>query len=281
MLDILDKDVRWVIALKAEAQPIIRALNLFRVHDPSGNIIYKNKIGTHWLVISGVGKKNVNSAVTYLRKVSKARKWALWVNLGIAGSSRGKYGELLIVDKATNASSGQLFFPGTVTKTKLQKAELFTVDKPLFDYSNIDLVDMEGAEFIRVATKISYRELVLVMKVISDGPDQSGKGLRKRDVSALIKKNIALIMEQVKKVSSLITIERDRLVVPKEYERIIRRWHFTVSQSHELEKLIRRWVAITGSDQLTQKISKFKNSRDIITFLYEYLENYEIDWSET
>ncbi len=268
-----------MIALEAEAKPIINKLNLYRVNDFLDYAIYKDEIGSNWLVVSGVGQKNVTAAAFYLERVSSATPWSVWVNVGIAGSSRRRYGDLFVIDKVTKASNNERLFPGTVIKTDLPKAQLLTVDEPKLDYQDIDLVDMEGAEFFKVTSKMSCRELVRIMKVVSDGPNNSVTNLGRKAVSELITKNLSLILEEVEKVNVLASIERHRFIIPPEYEGILQRWYFTVAQTYELRKLIQKLTVAFPTTNFTEKVKGLKSSREVIIFLKRYLDDYEIDWN--
>ena len=55
-------------------------------------------------------------------------------------------------------------------KTTLPKMHLFTSDTPTLDYSNHELIDMEGSAFFEIASKFASKEFICLMKVISDGP---------------------------------------------------------------------------------------------------------------
>mgnify|MGYP001200380582 FL=1 len=275
---ILSKDIRWVVALKAEAKPIIESLNLCRINDGSIYPIYKDKRDKNWLVISGVGQQKAAHAATYLYKRSGAKDWSVWVNVGIAGSSFRNYGQLFLIDKITQANSNKCFYPSSVVKTNLEKGELLTVDEPLVDYSKIDLVDMEAAEFMRVASKMSPRDLILVFKVVSDGPKNSIERLNARRISDLISQNISHVIGHLMKVASLASIEKKRLKDPRVYQDVIGKWHFTVSQAYELKTLIRRWLVVAPNADVMDRLGKFKNSRQVLKYLKEHLNNFEIDW---
>ena len=233
----------------------------------------------NWLVISGVGQDNAKSATHYLNKVSGAKKWAVWVNVGIAGSSTGTYGDLFLIDKITQERSNQCFYPGTIMKSNLRRGTLITLDKPIFDYSNDDLIDMEAAEFTRVASNISCRDLVLVLKVVSDGPRDPALGLKAVKVTELISRNLRFVINHVEKLVSLASLEKDRFNDPLGYKVALEKWHFTVSQAHELKKLISRWVVAMPSINVIDKIAELRNSREVIEYLRNYLNNYEIDWN--
>ena len=275
---VLSKDIRWVVALKAEAKPIIESLNLFRINADFVYPIYKDKREKNWLVISGVGQQKVAHAAKYLNERSGAKDWSVWVNIGIAGSSFRKYGQLFLIDTITQANSNKCFFPSSVIKTNLEKGALLTVDKPLVDYSTVDLVDMEAAEFVRVASKMSPRDLVLVLKIVSDGPKNSIERLNASRISDLISQNIPSITGHLTKLASLASIEKKRLKDPRGYQDVIEKWHFTVTQAHELKKLIRRWLVIAPNADVMDILGEFKDSQQVLRYLKEYLNNFEIDW---
>jgi len=268
------------VALKAEAKAIINGLNLIRVCDEHHYPVYADSKRENWLIISGVGQTKVGEATKYLSDVSDAQRWTIWVNIGIAGSKNGKYGELFIVDKVTQDRSKNCFYPGTVVKTKLKKSNLLTVDKPVLNYREVNLVDMEAAAFVMVASKMSCRELILVMKVVSDGPNDSIKNLTAQRVSELISLNFKSIFEHIKKMTALAELEKIRFYTPKIYFDILRRWHFSVSQAYDLKKLIIRWEVATPSIDVMDMIGKFSSSREVIGYLKDNLNNYEIDWNK-
>ena len=85
-------------------------------------------------------------------------------------------------------------------------------------------------------------------------------------------------MGHLTKLASLASIEKRRLKDPKGYKDVIERWHFTVSQAHELKKLTRRWLVIAPSADLMDVLREFKNSRQVLGYLKENLNNFEIDW---
>ena len=279
-VSILSKDIRWVVALKAEARPIIKALNLYRINDNSGFPLYKDRSEMNWLAISGVGEANAGLAVQYLNDLSDAKPWSVWVNVGIAGASQGSYGELFLIDKIMQKSTKQCFYPGAIIKSNLRKGELLTVDEPVSEYSNVDLVDMEAAEFTKVASRISGRDLVVIMKVVSDCPSSSLDNLNKLKVSELISNNIPAIFQHIEKMTSMATIEKERFIIPQEYEDILIKWHFTVSQTHELRKLIKRVLVACPSVNVIEELKGLKNAREVINYLKDTMDNYEIDWNK-
>ena len=91
--------IRWVVALKEEAQVILDHYKLEPVNEKTIYPIYKNKEETHWLILCGIGRNNAAASTTYLYAYSSASKYTSWINIGIAGSGKGNYGDICLVDK--------------------------------------------------------------------------------------------------------------------------------------------------------------------------------------
>ena len=91
--------IRWVIALKDEAEIIIQQYRMKLLSENSVFPIFKNSEETHWLILSGIGRHNASAATLYLYEKSKAPKWTAWINIGIAGCGVGHFGDLCLVDK--------------------------------------------------------------------------------------------------------------------------------------------------------------------------------------
>ena len=94
--------IRWVVALKVEAEIILDEYNMN--FDPEFTLfqVFRNFEKTRWLILSGIGRHNSAAATTYLYMISKASRSTSWINLGIAGSGKGHYGDLCLVNKISN-----------------------------------------------------------------------------------------------------------------------------------------------------------------------------------
>ena len=67
--------VRWVVALKEEAEVILDNYKMVLVNEKTLYPIYKNVEETHWLTLSGIGRHNSAASTSYLYTISKASKW--------------------------------------------------------------------------------------------------------------------------------------------------------------------------------------------------------------
>ena len=270
--------IRWVVALKVEAEIILDEYNMN--FDPEFTLfqVFRNFEKTRWLILSGVGRHNSAAATTYLYMISKASRSTCWINLGIAGSGKGHYGDLCLVNKISNNDSSNTY-PATMPKVTFHKMNLFTTDVPLTDYTLHELIDMEGSAFYDITNKLSGREFICLMKVISDGPNNDIEDLNKFKIRELINLNIANIKTIVSYYEKLSMDQYQIIQQPKILSEILSQWHFSVSQKHRLENLIKRINTLSKDEEITKLIKDCKNSRSVITNLEEKILNTKVDWS--
>jgi len=270
--------IRWVVALKAEAEIILDEYNMNL--DPEFTLfqVFRNFEKTRWLILSGIGRHNSAAATTYLYMISQASRSTSWINLGIAGSGKGHYGDLCLVNKISNNSSSNTY-PATMPKVTFHKMNLFTTDVPLIDYTFHELIDMEGSAFYDITNKLSGREFICLIKVISDGPNNNIKDLNKFKIRELIKLNIANIKTVISYYEKLSMDEYQIIEQPKIISKIHSQWHFSVSQKHRLENLIKRINTLSKDEEIIKLIKDCKNSRSVITNLEAKILNTKVDWS--
>ena len=273
--------VCWVVALKAEAKPIIDELELIPLKMRTNFPVYCNKKESNWLIISGVGQNQVIAATNYLREISNAASWSAWINVGIAGYGHDSYGTLYVIDKVTLEKSNIVSYPGVSLSTSLPRAGLLTVSKPKLDYSGQDLIDMEGFSFYATASKFCGHELLAILKVVSDGPKSDVRSLSSERIFKLISNNIKEILALASKLESFSKLEFKRVIPPSICDQIKKTWHFTVSQEHQLNILVRRWLAVFPESTLLSTIKNEKNSKSVITLLSRSLGEHEVDWDLT
>ena len=132
----------WVIALRAEAAPLIDAFNMKIVENKSLFPIYANEETGHALVISGMGSIKSAAAATFLKNHLKINDYSAWINLGIAGFFKDPIGDMYQANKVVSKESGAAFFPGLRLSKLIPAAILFTVSKPENGYKEKALYDM-------------------------------------------------------------------------------------------------------------------------------------------
>jgi len=272
--------IRWVIALKPEAAPIIKYFGLKPIRRNLPYPIYRDTVGIHWLTISGIGHTQSAKATTILKTESDAPPWSGWINIGIAGCGSNRYGTLYWVDKIASENSSFDEFPGIVLTTSLPRAELITVNRPSTDYSKETLVDMEGYSFFQTAAKFSCRELVILLKVVSDGPTSDIRDLTSEKISSLINQNISKISDVVELTKTLSKAECRRIEIPEAYHLIIQQWHFTTSQKIKLNTLVRRYMSAFPKENPSFNLSNQKDAKSVIEYLSTQIAQHEVEWSQ-
>ena len=220
--------IRFVVALEAEAEPIIEHYGLKRIHEINLFKVYRNNSGHHWLIISGIGSINAAAASIFLYQYSNANKSSFWFNIGIAGYFEGPIGEIFLVDKILDEVTCQTHFPRSALTKNIKRDELLTVSKPREPLSTSCLIDMEGYSFFDVVNRFAFRELITILKVVSDFPGYGYTKITKNIASNLIGNILPDIREFVLEAEEISHKEFLRLRNPVSYTEVIS----TVSYTH-------------------------------------------------
>ena len=234
--------VRWVIALKAEAEEIIKKYALERVVTKPFSV-YKNRDIDIWLVLSGIGQINAVAATTYLYVKSDASYNTIWMNLGIVGSRNFKIGELVQIDKITSNDFRDNHYPSPATfkNNNVERSNLITVNKPEALFENDGVYDMEGYAFFSFAKKIASYELISVLKIISDIPGTDLSKIDKIGVERLFSKKMPLIEKVLKNLLSLQEILLLQQRNPNYFDEICQQRKFSFTQKVTLRKYLTQW----------------------------------------
>jgi hypothetical protein len=249
----------WVIALRAEAKPLIDTLNMKLVENKSLFPIYANEETGHALVISGMGSIKSAAAATFLKTYLKINDYSAWINLGIAGFFKGPIGDIYQANKVVLKESGAAFFPGLRLSKQIPSAILFTVSKPENGYKEKVLYDMEAAGFCEMAPSFSCNELTYVIKIVSDTPSASSSLITKHLVRELIEKQLSKISDILAEIEILVEEEKKRLSIPNEVIEFEKRFKFTETNKYKFREIYRKWKVAFPSKRLD--LSEFLNSQ--------------------
>ena len=107
------------------------------------------------------------------------------------------------------------------------------------------------------------------------------KELTSGKISKLISGNIENILSLVVQLEDFSKLEFKRLVPPDICRQIKEKWHFTVSQEHQLSILVRRWTSLFKENALFSEIKNQKSSKSVISYLSKVLDEYEVDWGQS
>ena len=179
-----DPTLCLVVALPAEAKPVIRALGLKRLQ-PDGRFPRYGR-GAITLLLSGPGQKACGEAVAFAQqRCSNPR--TQWLNLGIAGHARLVPGDTLLADRIVDTATGESWtlspaagLPHTVSGPLHCVAEAESRFESPVGY------DMESAAIARALREQACLDRLHVLKVISDNPANPSRRISGRMVGELI-----------------------------------------------------------------------------------------------
>ena len=270
----------WVIALHAEARPLIEAYRMKIISNELIFPVYINYETGHALVISGIGAARAAAAATYLKTLLSIENYSAWINIGIAGFFKEQIGKIYQALKVLNLHNNQAFFPGLRLSNYVEGSPLVTVSKPEFKFASSVLYDMEAAGFCEVAPLFSCNELTFVFKVVSDTPmtkfDNS-----KKFVKGLLENNMEIISNLLMQIEEVVDEEEKRLRIPEEVKEVMANFHFTESNRHNFEMVYRKCRSTFPDIKLEEVQSPANSAKALINNLEKELLDEVKDWTLT
>ncbi len=190
--------IRLVVALRAEARPLIRRFELA----PAGREKFPLWRGAGIdLVISGMGSEAASAATAWLGRRSRGE--AAWINVGIGGHRDLPLGQVVLAHKVVAAGGGAAWYPPLVFEPPCATATVTTVDRPETGYPEDTIYEMEAAGFCAAAARLVSAELIHVIKVVSDNAAAPPSGLTAKRVEELIEGRIDTIAHIVEQTAEL------------------------------------------------------------------------------
>ena len=182
--------IHLIVATNSEARPLI---DLFKLKKKKlkKNFIYENQSIS--LTITGIGKVNAAIGVTQTYFFYNQKSDNIWINIGIAGHKNLKVGDICSVSKISDNEIDKKFFP-FINGFRMQNQECLTIGKQKKSYSS-SIYDMESSGFYQSACKYSSKELLQIVKIISDNQYESIDFKNKEIVYNLIINHKKLINE--------------------------------------------------------------------------------------
>jgi hypothetical protein len=270
--------VNFVVALKAEAAPLIEHYGL-RARTPKGMFsVYENENGNVALTLSGVGKTAAAAAVTYLHAVTGEPQHAAWLNIGIAGHRDHPLGTLLLAHKITDPAARRHWYPPQVMPAGLTSCELLCVDAPEAGYNSAALYDMEAAGFYAAACRCATAELAQCLKIVSDNShspaNTPGNPLKARDVEALVTMQLPAITQYAETLENLAQQLRGWQLPPEELNPYLQHWRFTVTQQHQLKTLLQRQRALQPQQPLwREEYQQLQTGKQVLAALRQHVDS--------
>ena len=238
----------WVIALRAEAAPIIKFLKLKYVNAQSSFTIYANQELGHALIISGVGAIKSAAATAFLKAYFNIKNYASWINLGIAGYFAEPVGKLYQAIKVFSTVHQRTFFPGFRFSKIIPGASLLTVDRAETGYNNPVLYDMEAFGFCEVASST---------------------------IEDLINENLRDLKKLLSEIDKLSVQEIERLKIPDEVIEIENSIHFSKTNSFKFRQLYKKWKFANPTKTLKDLHFSKKKAKEIISVLEDNISSHK------
>lgn len=238
--------VNLVVALATESRPLVEHFRLSEDRSSVGFRVFQGA-GIR-LVVTGIGRVACAAGVAALGERLGEGGSPAWLNVGIAGHAAHAVGEGVHALSIVEAATGLRWYPTRLLEMPGRGATVCTVDAPETGYPDSSVYDMEASAYYATALRYATGELIQVYKIISDNRENGVDTVAKHAVRESIAAHLPAVESIVAGLSGLAgEVDATRPALP-ELDHIVDRWHFTVSQQHQLRELLRRWETLTGGE---------------------------------
>lgn len=255
--------VNLVVALAAESRPLIRHFGLTEDRSVTGFRVFRGE--SIQLVVTGVGRVSCAAGVAALAQSGQSDPApSAWLNFGIAGHASHAIGTGVHALSVQEAATERRWYPAQVIRMPGHGEAFFTVDVPETAYAGSFVYDMEASAYCATAIRYSTSELIQVYKVVSDNRDSGVETVEKHRVRNVIDAHLDVVASIVDKLSGL---EKESAAAPAlgEWEHIVSRWHFSMTQRHQLRELMRQWEALYGDAPLMDaELNRCPSARSVL-----------------
>lgn len=273
-------NLRIVVALKAEAKPIIEHFSLAPLRERPFKT-YASPCGEVALVVSGMGRSACAAATVFLSETTPNHGSPSFINIGIAGGRGREIGSVWRAQKVTCQGSHKVWYPGVVGVRTLPCASLVTVDQPELSYPGDSLFDMECAGFFEMACRLTTFERIHALKVISDNEIESVEKISKERIGGWIQGAMACVDALAVAMSQLNIDSRDDTPVATWQASVAQGRHFSVTQGHQLRRLLERFWALSGDAALLERcLDGEPNGREYLQKLSNLVSELPVAWGE-
>jgi len=229
--------MNFIVALQAEARPLIDKFKLQKSTDFKTFRIFHNT--KHRLIVSGIGQIQAAAATGFLLGLLKDKTEAL-LNVGLAGHGKLAMGTPFLANRLEYKDEDSVYFPPPVLKLATDYSLLQTLDSPEYEYPKPVGYDMEAHAIYSVASKSITREMIQVLKIVSDNPSHPLDQFDAERAVELISAQTPLIekiSEQMESLSNEIINDQDLQALVEEIQSMHR---FTQTETHQIERDIQR-----------------------------------------
>jgi len=263
--------MNFVVAFKGEAHPLIDFYQMEkRVH--STHSVFQNE--HHTLILSGPGRKNAISATETLFQMEDLKNQG-WINLGIAGHGSLAIGEAFLSGKVMDDSSAECFYPPQIFEHSFGVSSLTTCSKPSSNYEMDMGFDMEAHAFYKTASQFSIRELVQVIKIVSDNPIHGLEKVKTKDVTKWMNQHMEELDELVAQIDAASATLQPDLELETLFSKLQQMHSFSATRRYQLHNLLLHAKA-TGvkMSKIEELFASANEAKDAMKKANQFLEPY-------
>jgi adenosylhomocysteine nucleosidase len=220
----------WVAALHCEAKPVIDRYRLRKQPGLAFDVYHGDDMA---LVVSGIGKLASAAACAWIAALHEQQAALAWLNLGIAGAAEDDIGDAFLLHQVVDDDSGKRYYPVPVASAYFPGNACRTLGKPVDDYRDDCLFDMEASGFMQGALYFSSAELVQCIKLVSDNRQNPGKPTRQQ-VSDLVHARIDEITRQAEALAELARGQAALEPTAESWQQLLSLAHFSQTQQSRL-----------------------------------------------
>ena len=229
--------MNFIVALSCEAKPIIDELRLTKQFSPSPFPVFRNDF--HRLVVSGIGKVAAAAATGFLLGSSSTkREVQAYLNVGIAGHGTVQTNTAFIASCISDDQDKAIFYPPQIIDSDFEHSRLCTCSNPNQKYEKGLGFDMEAHAFYSIASRSATRELIQVLKVVSDNEGRSLESIQPTMVKEYICNHLLSILTFAQELDTLAKEISPNLETLDLQERARKIHPFSQSQIFQLDRLI-------------------------------------------
>lgn len=258
-------------ALPCEAKPLVEHFKLKKDTTIQPFAVYLNQ--DICLTVTGLGKNAMAAGVAYTQALFASAEHPVLVNIGIAGHIDHAIGSLFLIDKITDFDSQKSYYPPLVFTPPCPTASIQTLSRPQPAYDLHHLCDMEASAFYETALRFSTGELIHCLKIISDNESSPAENIQPKQVAILIAAHVEAIetlLAELGRLAALITAPE-----PAQFEQLMQRYHFTVSEQGQLKNQLSRWAALTGAQVPEFDKDLLPKGKDVLLWLDQQINEIE------
>ena len=264
--------MNFIVALSCEAKPIIDELRLTKQFSPSPFPVFRNDF--HRLVVSGIGKVAAAAATGFLLGSSSTkREVQAYLNVGIAGHGTLQTNTAFIASCISDDQDKAIFYPPQIIDSDFEHSRLCTCSNPNQKYEKGLGFDMEAHAFYSIASRSATRELIQVLKVVSDNEGRSLESIQPTMVKEYICNHLLSILTFAQELDTLAKEISPNLETLDLQERARKIHPFSQSQIFQLDRLISHSRTFDLEEKhLIELIEKSNSPEEVIHNLNNFID---------